>query len=77
MDWWLPRRRGGRGKHCAFGVYRMDKLYGLYIIHNTYRYIKLVYIGWINSKVLLYSPGDYIQYPVINSSGKQWICMYN
>ena len=26
---------------------------------------KLVYIGWIN-KVLLYSTGNYIQYPVIN-----------
>ena len=49
----------------------------IYIIHNTYRYIKLVYVGRINNKVLLYSPGDYIQYPVINSSGKQWICMYN
>ena len=27
---------------------------------------KLLYIGWINSKVLLYSTGNYIQYPVIN-----------
>ena len=25
---------------------------------------KLVYIGWINSKVLLYSTGYYVQYPM-------------
>ena len=25
---------------------------------------KLVYIGWINNKVLLYNPGSYIQYPM-------------
>ena len=31
---------------------------------------KVVYIGWINSKVLLYSTGNYIQYPVINQNGK-------
>ena len=32
---------------------------------------KLLYIGWINNKVLLYSTGNYIQYPVINHSGKE------
>ena len=26
---------------------------------------------WINSKVLLYNTGSYIQYPVINHSGKE------
>ena len=26
---------------------------------------KLLYIEWINNKVLLYSTGNYIQYPVI------------
>ena len=30
---------------------------------------KLVYIGWTNY-VLLYSPGNYTQSPVINHSGK-------
>ena len=29
------------------------------------------YMGWINSKVLLYSIGNYIQYPVINHNGKE------
>ena len=31
---------------------------------------KLLYIGWINNKVLLYSTGNCIQYPVINYNGK-------
>ena len=31
---------------------------------------KLSYIGWINSKALLYSTGNYIQHPVINHNGK-------
>ena len=47
---------------------------------------KLLYIGWINNKVLLYSTGDYIQYPVINHNGKEYkkniymyvcVCVYN
>ena len=33
---------------------------------------KLLYIEWINSKVLLYSMGNYIQYPVINHKGKEY-----
>ena len=33
---------------------------------------KLVYIWWINSKVLLYSTGNYNQYPVINHNGKEY-----
>ena len=28
-------------------------------------------IGWINNKVLLYSTGNYIQYPVINCDGEE------
>ena len=31
---------------------------------------KLGYVGWINNKVLLYSRGNYIQYPEINYNGK-------
>lgn len=31
---------------------------------------KLSYIEWINNEVLLYSPGNYIQYPAINCNGK-------
>ena len=33
---------------------------------------KLLYIEQINNKVLLYSTGNYIQYPVINHNGKEY-----
>ena len=33
---------------------------------------KLLYIGWINNKVLLYNTGNYIQYAVINHNGKEF-----
>ena len=33
---------------------------------------KLVYIEQINNKALLYSTGNYIQYPVINHNGKEY-----
>ena len=40
---------------------------------------KLVYSEWINNKVLLYSTGEYIQYPVLNHNGRQYKkeCIYN
>ena len=42
---------------------------------------KLVYLGWINNKVLLYSTRKYIQCPVINHNGKEYekecIYLYN
>ena len=40
----------------------------------------IIYIGWINNKVLLYSIGNYIQYPVMNHNGKKMkknMYMYN
>ena len=39
---------------------------------------KLLYTEWINNKVLLYSTGNYIQYPVINPNGKGYEkeCIY-
>ena len=36
---------------------------------------KILYIGWIKSKVTLYSPGNNIQYPMINHNGKKYICI--
>ena len=33
---------------------------------------KLLYKGWINNKVQLYSTGNNIQYPVINHNGKAY-----
>lgn len=32
---------------------------------------RLLYTGWINSKVLLYSTGDYSQYPMVSHSVKE------
>ena len=43
----------------------MNKEFGI-------RRCKLLYIGWMNNKVLLYSTGNYIQYPVINHNGKEY-----
>ena len=47
---------GGKGMDWEFGVGRY----------------KLLHLGWINNKVLLYSIGNYIQYPVINCNGKEY-----
>ena len=33
--------------------------------------MQLLYIEWINNKVLLYSSENYIRYPVINHNGKE------
>ena len=44
---------------------------------------KLLYIEWINNRVLLCSIENYIQYPMINHNGKEffkkgmYIYMYN
>ena len=39
---------------------------------------QLLYIAWINNKVLLYSTGNYIRYPMINHNGKEILKrMYN
>ena len=39
---------------------------------------KLQYIGWINHQVLLYSTGNYIQYPGINiMENNIYVCVYN
>ena len=35
--------------------------------------LKLVCIGGTNSNVLPYSTGSYIQYPLINRNGKEYI----
>ena len=47
---------GRGGKDWEFGISRC----------------KLLYIGWINNKVLLYSTGNCIQYPVVNHNGKEY-----
>ena len=47
---------GGGGVEWEFGVSRC----------------KLLYTEWINNKVLLYSTGNYIRYPMINHNGKEY-----
>ena len=59
----LPRvRRAGGEMDWEFGISRC----------------KLLYIEWIDNKVLLYSTGNYIQYPVIKHNGKEYEkeCVY-
>ena len=57
-------KRNGEGMDCEFGTSRC----------------KLLYIGWIKNKLLLYSTGNYIQYPLINLNGKEHrkecVCVY-
>ena len=53
----LPRGKGYRGG--------MDRDSGL-------SRCKLLYMEWINSKVLVYSTGNYTQYPVISHNGKEY-----
>ena len=47
---------------------------------------KLLYIEWIDNKVLLYSTENYIQYPMMNHNGEEYflkeyvgmcMCVYN
>ena len=62
-DLWLPRGKWGWGSMGSeFGTSRC----------------KLLYIEWINNKVLLYNTGNYVQYPVINHNGKEYEkeCIY-
>ena len=52
----VAREKGGGGEmDWEFGVGRC----------------KLSYLEWIHSKVLLYSTGNYIQYPGVNNNGKE------
>ena len=47
---------GWGGKDWEFGISRC----------------RLLYIGWITNKDLLYNTENYIQYPVINHNGKEY-----
>ena len=37
---------------------------------------KLLYAGWVNSKVLRFSTGNCVRYPVINHKGKESVCVH-
>ena len=51
-----PGEEGGSGVDWEFGVGRC----------------KLLHLGWIDSKVLLYSTGNYIQSLEINHDGRKY-----
>ena len=59
------------GEYALWGRGREDCEFGISMC-------KLVYLGWINNKVLMHSRRNYIQYPVINlCNGKRlWKRMY-
>ena len=65
-DLWLPKQGGSGVDGWEVGISRG----------------KLLYLGWINNKILLYSTGNYIQYPVINHNEKYYekeyvcVCVY-
>ena len=56
-DLWLPRCRGRGMDWKGVGVGRC----------------KLLHLEWINNKVLMYTTGNYIEYPVINHNGKEYL----
>ena len=56
---WLPGERGWGGLNWEFGVSRCQ----------------LIYIEWVNRKVLLHCTGNCIQYPGVSSDGKEYVCM--
>ena len=58
---WLPREKESQaGKDWEFGISKC----------------KLLYVRWVNNKVLFHSTGMYIQSPVINHNGKEKIKVY-
>ena len=52
----VANEEDGEGREWEFGVVRCNYLY----------------IKWINNKLLLYSTGNYIQYPVRNHHGEEY-----
>ena len=61
----LPDRDQACGCQGDEGGRRMDREFGI-------RGCKLVYIGWVNNKVILYSTRNCIQCPVINQKEKEY-----
>ena len=59
----VAKRRGGGGMDWEFGI-SIDKL---------------VYIGWMNNKVLLSSTGNSLQHSVLTHNAKEYknVYMYN
>ena len=43
---------------------------------SAFSICKLLYIECISNKILLYNTENYLQYPVINHNGKEYVCIY-
>ena len=56
----VAKEEGGGGKDWEFGTSRC----------------RLLYIGWVNNKVLLYNTGNNIQYPAVNHNEKEYVKEY-
>ena len=56
--WWLPKGRG-LGEEWTGRLRLAD--------------VKFLCTEWINNKVLLYSTGNYIQYPMANQNVKEYV----
>ena len=52
--------KGREEKACKLGISRCE----------------LLHTGWMNNKVLLYSTGDYVQYPLTNRNEKEYGKIY-
>ena len=63
------------GFHCFTTLHEVRELFAMV---STREEVLKMYIEWINNKVLLYSMGKYIQYPVINHNRKEYEkeCVY-
>ena len=67
MNLYMKQQQTYRHRQQIYG-YQREKHVGEAFVISRYR---LLYIKQINNKVLLYSTGDYIQYPLRNRNGKE------
>ena len=77
--WNSPGKNTGVGNHSLFQGIVLTLGSNLGLLHCRQILYHLSHQRWINNKVLLYSTGNYIQYPVINHHGKEkkyiYICI--
>ena len=59
---------------------RLEQEIGFSNLSNLVQRSKLLCIEWINIQVLLYSTGNYIQYPMVYRNGEEYdrqcVCVY-
>ena len=67
----LPVKQN-RGRRNRWVVAKREVVEGVMMWEAGVGRCKLLYIEWINNKILLYSTENYIQYPMINHNGKEY-----